>query len=87
MISILESFDVQSFKDQAIWNPLCAGTILSLLAFFGNLEGGCAVVDCQAQLRIVLYLYHSLFVNGCSHDGQIPMLYLLYAAFKECKAI
>ena len=87
MISILESYGLEVFKDDAIWNPLCSGTTFSIIALFGNLEIGSATIDCQAQLRIVLYLYHGLLINKIIRRGEIPMLDILYAAFKECKAI
>jgi len=87
MVSFLENFGLPAFDDRSMWNPLCAGTSLSILTYFGNLEAGCAVVDCQAQLRIVLYLYHGLLLNGIIQNGQIPLLDYIYNAFKDCKAL
>lgn len=87
MISFLENMGLPVFGDRAIWNPLCGGTALSYLAFFGNLDGGCAVVDCKAQLRIVLHLFHALLINGIVKEGEIPMLDKLYNAFKSSKAV
>jgi len=87
MVSFLESFGLDAFEERAIWNPLCSGTIFSIISFFGNLEAGCAVVDCQAQLRITLYLYHGLLINNIIHEGEIPLLDILYDAFKDCKAL
>jgi hypothetical protein len=87
MIAFLENFGLPVFKESAMWNPLCAGTNLAILDFFGNLEGGCAVIDCQAQLRIVLYLYHGLLINDILAEDDIPILKALYNGFKDCKAL
>jgi hypothetical protein len=87
MVSFLESYGLDAFKEDAIWNPLCAGTTLSIISLFGNLEIGSASIDCQGQLRIVLYLYHGLLINGIISKGEIPMLDLLYDGFKDCKAM
>eukprot|EP00984_Skeletonema_dohrnii_P016483 scaffold7345_cov137-Skeletonema_dohrnii-CCMP3373.AAC.1 len=87
MISFLENFGLSAFEESAMWNPLCAGTNLSILDYFGNLEGGCAVIDCQAQLRIVMYLYHGLVINGIVQEGEMPLLEILYKGFKNCKAL
>ena len=87
MVSFLENFGLSAFEESTMWNPLCAGTNLCILDFFGNLEGGCAVIDCQAQLRIVLYLYHGLLINDIIEDDDIPVLKYLYNGFKKCKAL
>ncbi|KAL3804368.1 hypothetical protein HJC23_011296 [Cyclotella cryptica] len=87
MVSIFESFGVKVFQEQAIWNPLCSGTIFSVLSLFCNLEAGCSAIDCQAQLRIVMYLYHGLLINDIIHAGEIPLLDIIYDSFKECKAL
>jgi len=87
MISFLENFGLPVFEESALWNPLCAGTSLSILDFFGNIQGGCAVIDCQAQLRIVMYLYHGLVINGIMKEDEIPLLQYLYNGFKKCKAL
>ncbi|KAL7543356.1 hypothetical protein ACHAXR_013109 [Thalassiosira sp. AJA248-18] len=87
MVSFLESFGLEAFEERAMWNPLCAGTIFSILSFFGNLEAGSAVIDCQAQLRITLYLFHGLLINNIIHKGEIPLLDILYDSFKDCKAL
>jgi len=87
MVSFLENFGLPALGDNAMWNPLCAGTNLSILDFFGNLEGGCAVIDCQAQLRIVMYLYHGLIINGIMEEDSVPFLQFLYEGFKNCKAL
>ena len=87
MITFLENFGLPVYDELAIWNPLCAGTSISVLDFFGNIEGGCAIIDCQAQLRIVMYLYHGLVINGIFSEEQIPFLQILYNGFKKCKAL
>jgi len=87
LVSFLENFGLSAFGDNAMWNPLCAGTNLSILNFFGNLEGGSAVIDCQAQLRIMMYLYHGLIINGIMEEDSVPFLQFLYEGFKNCKAL
>mmetsp|Transcript_21263 Transcript_21263/g.46147 ORF Transcript_21263/g.46147 Transcript_21263/m.46147 type:complete len:856 (-) Transcript_21263:813-3380(-) len=87
MISFLENFGLPVYDNLALWNPLCAGTSISVLNFFGNIEGGCAIIDCQAQLRIMMYLYHGLVINGIIGEGDIPLLQILYNGFKKCKAL
>lgn len=87
MVSFLQNFGNDVFDDRAIWNPLCSGTNFMILTYLGNLEGGCAVIDCQAQLRINLYMYHGLLINGFIQRGDIHILDVLYDVFKGCKAI
>jgi len=86
-VTFLENLGLPVFGDRLLWNPLCAGTILSYLNYFGNLEGGCAMIDCHAQLRITLHLYHALLANDILRRGQIPFLDILYKAFRNSKAI
>ena len=87
MISFLENFGLPVYDKLAVWNPLCAGTSITILDFFANIEGGCAIIDCQAQLRIVMYLYHGLVINGIFSEEEIPLLQTLYEGFKQCKAL
>jgi len=87
LMFFLENLGLPVFGSRALWNPLCAGTILSYLTFFGNLEVGCALIDCHAQLRIVLHLFHALLINGILCQGDIPYLDMLHAAFQNSKAI
>jgi len=86
-VGFLKNFGLPVFGDRALWNPLCAGTILSYLNYFGNLEAGCAIIDCHAQLRITLHLFHALLANGILCEGQIPMLDMIYDGFRNSKAI
>jgi len=86
-ISFLENLGLDVFGQRAIWNPLCGGTILSYVCYFGNLEGGCALVDCRSQLRITLHLFHALRVNGILAKGQIPFLDMLFDVFRSSRAV
>ncbi|KAG7370956.1 hypothetical protein IV203_019526 [Nitzschia inconspicua] len=72
---------------RAIWNPLCAGTIFSYINFFGNLEVGSTLLDNRAQLRIIMYLFHGLLLNGIVRKGQVPFLDIIYECFKNSRAI
>ena len=83
----LRNLGLDVFRDTAIWNPLYGGTTLSYLCFFTNLEGGCAMIDCLGQLRIVLFLYHGLLVCGILRPGQLPLLDMLYQGFRTCKGV
>jgi hypothetical protein len=83
----LENLGLDGFGERMLWNPLCAGTTFSILNYVGNLYFGCALIDCQAQLRISLYLYHGLLINGIIKVGDAPLLDVLFDAFKESKAI
>lgn len=87
IMMFLKNLGLQAFDQWTLWNPLCGGTILSYLTFFGNLEVGCTLIDCHAQLRIVLHLFHALVVNGIITKGQIPMLDMLYESFKGSKGL
>ena len=86
-ISFLQNFGLPVYDDLAIWNPLCGGTSITTMNYLGNIEGGCAIIDCQAQLRIVMYLYHGLIVNRIFGEAQIPLMKNLYDGFKRCKAL
>ena len=72
MISFLENVGLPAYDKLAVWNPLCADTSITVLDLFANIEGGCAIIDCQAQLRIVMYLYHGLVINGIFSEEEIP---------------
>jgi len=87
LVSFLQNFGLEVYDDLAIWNVLCGGTTFSILSFLGNIEGGCCMIDCQGQLRIVMYLYHGLVINGIIDEDDIPFLKTLYNGFKECKAL
>ena len=87
MVGFLDNLGLPVFGDLALWNPLCAGTTFLYLTYFGNLEAGCCLIDCHAQLRIVLHLYHALIDRGILRSGQLPCLDMLYFAFRKSKAI
>ena len=82
-VAFLKNFGLDVFGKRALWNPLCAGTTFSYLNFFGNLEAGCSLIDCQAQLRITLHLFNELKVNGIIRNGQIPFLDKLHKCFQS----
>lgn len=83
----LQNLGLPVFGKRAIWSPLYAGTTLSYILFFGNMEVGCSVLDGRAQLRMVMFLYHGLMLNGIIKSGQIPFLDIMYASFKDSWAI
>ena len=87
MTLFMENLGLPVFGEWTLWNPLCGGTIFSYLTYFSNLEGGCALVDCHAQLRIVLHLFHALLVRGILHRGEIPLLDLIYDGFQKSKGV
>jgi hypothetical protein len=74
-------------KLRTSWNPLCAGTILSHVAYFGNLEGGMTLVDSVAQLRVTLHLFNALLQAKAIRPGQVELLDWLFDTFKGTKAI
>jgi len=86
-INFLQNLGNDIFDDRAIWNPLCGGTSLSYICYFGNLEAGSTLIDNRAQLRIVLHLYHALLMNGIIKKDQIPLIDVLYDTFKTSRAI
>lgn len=45
------------------------------------------MIDCQAQLRITLHLFHALLATGILRRGEVPFLDLLYDNFRNSKAI
>ena len=74
-------------EDRAVWNPLCAGLFMQYICFFGNLDGGMAMIDSFAQLRIVLHLFNAFSQLGIIPTGELPFLDWLYDTFKDCKAV
>jgi hypothetical protein len=74
-------------KLRTAWNPLCAGTILSYVAYFGNLEGGMTLVDSVAQLRVTLHLFNALLQAKAIRPGQVDLLDWLFDTFKGTKTI
>ncbi len=87
LVRFLQNFGREVFGKHALWNPVCAGTTFSYLCFFGNLEAGCLLIDCQAQLRITLHLFNALKVNGILKEGQIPFLDKLHKCFKSSRGV
>lgn len=56
---------------RSTWNPYCAGTFLSYVAYYANLEGGASLVDSIAQLRMTLHLFNALQQVGAIRPGQV----------------
>ena len=83
----LENFGLPVFNNRAIWNPLAGGTLLTYVAFFGNLEVGCTLIDDRMQLRMTLHLYNALIVSNILKRGEIPLVDALNEAFEKCRAI
>jgi hypothetical protein len=71
----------------AIWNPYCAGTFLTYLAFHGNLEAGAMLVDETGQLKMTLHLFNALTQADAIPWGQIALLEGISERFKNCRAI
>lgn len=74
-------------QERSMWNPLVGGMFLTYIIFYANLEGGAAMIDSMAQLRIVLHLYHALKQNCLLARGRIPVLDTIYSYFEDSKAI
>jgi hypothetical protein len=74
-------------EQRAVWNPLCAGLFMHYVTIFGNLEGGMAMIDSFAQLRMVLHLFNAYIQLGAFSIGDLPFLDWLYDTFKNCKAV
>ena len=66
LVLFLENFGLDVFGERMLWNPLWCGTMFCTITNIGNLYSGCGIIDYQAQLRISLYLYHGLILNGIS---------------------
>lgn len=86
-VTFLENFGLPVYGPPTMFNPLCAGTIFSYLSYFGNLDCGIGMIDCQAQLRVALHLFHALLMNGIVRKGEIPLLDMLYDNFRNSKAV
>jgi len=87
MVAFLKNFGLDVFNKRALWNPLCAGTTFSILCFFGNLEAGCTMIDCQHQLRITLHLFNALKINGIIKEDQVPLLDQIHKSFKKSRGV
>lgn len=73
--------------ERGVWNPLCAGTLLTYITYFANIDGGMAMVDAFAQLRIVLHLFNAFIQVGALEHGELELLDFLYENFITSKAI
>jgi hypothetical protein len=69
------------------WNPLCAGTILSYVAYFGSMIRGSYVIDSAAQLRATLHLYNALIQAGAIKRGQLELLDWIFDTCLGSKAV
>ncbi|CAJ1934011.1 unnamed protein product [Cylindrotheca closterium] len=83
----LRNFGRPLYGNRSMWNPLCGGTLLTYVAFFGNLEVGCTLIDERSQLRMVLHLYHALVVNKMLKRGEAPLVDTLFDIFQKSQAI
>lgn len=86
-VSFLKNLGIDTLGRKALWNPLCASTTLLTLTYFGNMEAGCALIDCRAQLRITLHLFHALKVRELIREGEIPILDRLDEYFKSSRGV
>jgi hypothetical protein len=86
-VSFLKNLGIDTLGRKALWNPLCASTTLMTLTYFGNMEAGCALIDCRAQLRITLHLFHALKVRELIREGEIPILDRLNEYFKSSRGV
>jgi hypothetical protein len=71
----------------AVWNPLCAGTFLSYVAYYVNLECGGTLMDSVGQLRAILSLFNALLQVSAIAPGQVQILDWILSVFKESNAI
>jgi len=86
-VSFLKNLGIEILGRKALWNPLCASTTLLTLTYFGNIEAGCALIDCRAQLRITLHLFHALKNCALIREGDIPILDRLNEYFKSSRGV
>jgi hypothetical protein len=86
-VMFLEGLGLPADEKKVIWNPLYGGTILSYLSFVGNMAAGCSLVNYRSQLRMVMFLYHGVLLNGIIKEGQIPFLDVMYSLFKNSRAV
>jgi hypothetical protein len=71
----------------AIWNPVCAGSFLSFIAYYLNVNMGAQFIDMDGQLRMTLHLFNALQQLQAIQPGQIKSLDLIFQIFKDCKAV
>jgi hypothetical protein len=74
-------------EHRALWNPLCAGTLLSYMAYFFNVDCGSFMVDSCSQLRIVMHLFNGLTKHHFITPGELPLLDMLHSRLADCKAV
>lgn len=60
---------------------------MSYLAYFGNIDGGTAMIDSFGQLRIVLHLFNAFKKVGAFMPGDIVFLDWLDKQFADSKAV
>jgi hypothetical protein len=72
---------------RALWNPVCAGCLLALVAYQVNVQVGSNMVDCSGQCRAWMHIYNALLQSGHISREEIPLLDFLYEKFEKCKAI
>jgi hypothetical protein len=70
----------------SLWNPLCAGSFLTYIAFRGNLVGGVNAANC-ARIKVTLHLYNALLRVKAIQPGQVELVDWIFHAFKECGAM
>jgi hypothetical protein len=71
---------------RAFWNPCCGGMFNAFLCYRFNVEGGAAMIDSLAQLRMVLHLYNALQQRNLI-SGNIPLLTSLDKYFEGVPGI
>jgi hypothetical protein len=57
----------------SIWNPLCAGMLLSYIAYRGNFVDGSTLIDAVGQLRMTLHLFNALRQSQVLQPGQVEV--------------
>jgi hypothetical protein len=72
---------------RALWNPFCAGNFLGYITYFSNLGEGSWMVNCFAQLLMVLHLYNALKDVGLAPSDKEGVLEMLDANFLNSKSI
>jgi hypothetical protein len=71
----------------AVWNPVCAGSFLSFIAYYLNVNVGAQFIDADGQLRMTLHLFNALQQLQAVQPGQIKSLDVIFQIFEDCKAV